>query len=126
MVMADKERLREIISNLISNSIKYSQKGTIEISHSIDQDKLITTVKDEGVGIPESEHPKIFTRFFRVEEEAAKGIPGTGLGLFIVKQLLEKMQGRIWFDSASGAGSSFHFSLPIAHTYTLKSAQWFL
>ena len=63
----------------------------------------------------------IFTRFFRVEEEASKGIPGTGLGLFIIKELLERMQGKIWFTSKLGKGSVFSFSLPLARTYSLKT-----
>lgn len=120
-VMADKERLREIISNLISNSIKYSDQGVIQINHEINQDKLVTHISDQGVGISESDQKKIFTRFFRVEEEAAKGIPGTGLGLFIVKQLIEKMNGSISFKSVLDQGSTFSFSLPLAHTYALKS-----
>ncbi len=122
-VMAEKERLREIISNLLSNAIKYSEKGTIEVSHTIEDNQFITHVKDEGVGIPEKDQKMIFTRFFRVEEEAAKGIPGTGLGLFIIKELLEKMEGKIWFDSKPGVGSTFSFSLPLARDYTLKTNQ---
>ncbi len=120
-VMADRERLREIINNLLSNAVKYSEKGTIQINHEIHQDQLITHIKDEGVGISTPDQKKIFTRFFRVQEEAAKGIPGTGLGLFICKQLIEKMGGRIWFTSTPHQGSTFSFSLPITHTYTLKS-----
>lgn len=117
MVMAEKERLREIVSNLVSNAIKYSQKGTIEISHQIENDTFITHVKDEGVGISEKDQKMIFTRFFRVEEEAAKGIPGTGLGLFIIKEILKRMNGKIWFTSKLGVGSNFSFSLPLAHAY---------
>ena len=120
-VMADKERLREIINNLLSNAIKYStQAGKVEITHEIMQDKLITHIKDNGVGIPKKDQDKIFSRFFRVEQEAAKGIPGTGLGLFIVKQLIEKMGGRIWFESVLAQGSTFSFSLPLTKTYSLK------
>jgi signal transduction histidine kinase len=121
MVMADKERLVEIFNNLVSNAIKYSERGTIDISHEIVQDKLVTHVKDEGVGISAKDQKKIFTRFFRVEEEAAKGIPGTGLGLFLVKQLIEKMGGHISFTSEPGKGSNFSLSLPLARTYSLKS-----
>jgi signal transduction histidine kinase len=120
-VMADKERLREIMSNLISNAIKYSETGIIDISHEIIQDQLVTHVKDQGVGISEHDQKQLFTRFFRVEEEAAKGIPGSGLGLFIVKQLIEKMGGKIWFQSKLGEGSTFSISLPLARTYALKS-----
>jgi signal transduction histidine kinase len=120
-VMADKERLREIINNLLSNAIKYSEKGTIEVSHEIVQDHLVTHIKDQGVGISNHDQKQLFTRFFRVEEEAAKGIPGSGLGLFIVKQLIEKMSGKIWFQSNLGEGSTFSISLPLARTYALKT-----
>jgi len=120
-VIAEKERLREIISNLLSNAIKYSDKGTIEVTHDIVDDTLVTHVKDQGVGIAEKDQKMIFTRFFRVEEEAARGIPGTGLGLFIIKELLEKMQGKISFTSELGKGSDFSFILPLARTYTLKT-----
>lgn len=118
-VMADRERLLEIINNLVSNAIKYSTTGEIEISHEIVHDQLVTHVKDQGVGISKDDQKRLFTRFFRVEEEAAKGIPGTGLGLFIVKQLLEKMEGRIWYKSQVDKGSTFSFSLPLARTYAL-------
>lgn len=120
-VIAEKERLREIISNLLSNAIKYSDSGTIEVTHEIKDDTLVTSVKDQGVGISDKDQKMIFTRFFRVEEEAAKGIPGTGLGLFIIKELIERMQGKIWFTSKIGTGSNFSFSLPLARTYSLRT-----
>ena len=115
-VMADKDRLREIMSNLLGNAIKYSDRGMITISHEIIQDKLVTHIQDEGVGIAKTDQAKIFTRFFRVEEEAARGIPGSGLGLFIVKKMLEKMAGTIWFTSVQGAGSTFSFAIPLAQS----------
>ena len=120
-VMAERERLREIVSNLLSNAIKYSDKGTVEVSYEVKDETLITHVKDQGVGISPKDQKMIFTRFFRVEEEAAKGIPGTGLGLFIIKELLERMQGEIWFESEIGKGSTFSFSLPLARTPTFQN-----
>jgi signal transduction histidine kinase len=114
MVNADEQRLKEIINNLVSNAIKYSDKGTITISYDHKGNDIITKVTDCGAGIADKDKDKIFTRFFRVEEEAAKGIPGTGLGLFIVKQLIEKMGGKIWFESQYGVGTTFFFSLPKA------------
>lgn len=113
-VMADEQRLKEILNNLISNAIKYSDHGTITIKHDLQPDLVITHVTDQGVGISAADQTKLFTRFYRVEEEAAKGIPGTGLGLFIVKQLVEKMGGKIWVNSEKGVGSTFSFSLPTA------------
>lgn len=113
-VKADENRITEILNNLISNAIKYSVQGTITITHEKKDNKIVTHVTDQGVGIAKKDQEKLFTRFFRVEEEAAKGIPGTGLGLFIVKQLIEKMGGKIWFESEIGKGSTFSFSLPKA------------
>lgn len=111
-VKADPDKLREIFNNLVSNAIKYSENGSISVHHIIEQGMVVTHVKDQGFGIAEKDQKKLFTRFYRVEEQVAKGIPGTGLGLFIVKQLIEKMGGRIWFTSKQGVGTTFSFSLP--------------
>ncbi len=112
LVRADPDKLREIFNNLVSNAIKYSEKGTISLYHLIEQGMVVTHVKDQGFGIADKDQKKLFSRFYRVEEQVAKGIPGTGLGLFIVKQLIEKMGGRIWFTSKPGSGTTFSFSLP--------------
>ncbi len=111
-VIADPHKVREVLNNLISNAIKYTNSGSITISHNSSSHKITTQVKDTGVGISQANQAKLFNRFYRVEKEAAKGIPGTGLGLYISKQLVEKMGGEIWLDSAPGKGSSFYFSLP--------------
>lgn len=111
-VLSDPEKLQEILNNLVSNAIKYSDKGTITISHKLEKDSLITNVADQGLGISKENQDKIFTRFFRAQE--VEGTPGTGLGLFIVKQLVEKMGGKIWFKSELGKGTTFSFSLPLA------------
>lgn len=112
-VMADESRLKEILNNLVSNAIKYSNQGTITISHNIDGSSVATHVADQGVGISAADQEKLFTRFFRSEEKAVRDVPGTGLGLFIVKQIVEKMNGKIWFVSKVGEGSTFSFALPL-------------
>ncbi len=142
-VTADPNRLLEIVNNLISNAIKYSKSGTITITHElpatshtlqatslprsealrgyVPQAMVVTHISDQGIGISPEHQSKIFTQFFRAEEEAAKGIPGTGLGLFIVKQLVEKMGGQIWFTSELNQGSVFSFSLPKATSDVAKA-----
>jgi len=110
-VMADPDRIKEIINNLVSNAIKYSQSGTITISHESNGKELTTHVTDQGYGISDKNQSKVFSRFFRAEETASQ--PGTGLGLFIVKQIVEKMGGKIWFKSKLGEGTTFSFSLPL-------------
>lgn len=113
MIQGDANRLKEVMNNLVSNAIKYSTKGTIEITHTHDKSQIVTHVKDQGHGIDESDHKKVFSRFFRAEDVSSTA-PGTGLGLFIVKQLIEKMGGRIWFSSKLNHGSTFSYSLPKA------------
>lgn len=120
IVKADKEKVKEVLNNLLSNAIKYSEKGSITVSHVIDKDYIVTHIADQGLGISSEDQKKIFTRFFRAEEQAGK-IPGTGLGLFIVKQLIEKMGGKIWFSSKLGQGTTFSFSLPKSNKALSKS-----
>lgn len=121
-VMGDPDKLREVLNNLISNAIKYSESGTISITHASDDGKLIIHVKDQGYGISKKDQKKIFSKFFRADEVAGKA-PGTGLGLFIVKQLIEKMGGKIWFSSKLGEGTTFSLSLPLATDQDIQNHQ---
>lgn len=113
-VKADPTRLRQVLNNLISNAIKYTKKGSIEISVQIDAKKIICQVKDTGIGISEQAQKKLFEKFYRVRTPATVEITGTGLGLWITKKLLEMMGGKIWLESEEGKGSTFYFSLPVA------------
>jgi len=111
-VIGNPQKLKEVIINLIDNAIKYSKDKTkIIVNHEITKDTIITNVIDNGIGMTEEEKKHLFEKFYRIQNEETKNIPGTGLGLFIVKTLIRKMNGDIWVESKRGEGSTFSFSL---------------
>jgi PAS domain S-box-containing protein len=115
LVLADETRLHQILMNLIDNAIKYSMPETeIRVTFKITGDELVTTVADQGVGITASQFDRLFTKFGRIYNPMSVQAGGTGLGLYIVKNLVESHGGRIWVTSREGQGSRFCFSLPIA------------
>jgi PAS domain S-box-containing protein len=112
-VWGDPERLQEVLSNLVSNAIKYSPEGgTIWVGGRIDQTGVTVYVADQGIGIPAEEQARIFDRFHRVESGLHRRTEGTGLGLYLVKAIIEAHGGRVWVESAPGRGSIFMFTLP--------------
>jgi signal transduction histidine kinase len=114
-VMGNPDRLRQVIGNLISNAIKYSpQGGIVEISAEAENGSVRVEIRDEGMGIPLSQQPQIFTKFFR-GDAAASGISGTGLGLAVSRDIVESHGGRIGFTSAEGEGTTFFVELPGAN-----------
>lgn len=113
MVTLDVDRVREIFTNLIDNAIKYTEKGKVTVSHQIEGQELKTVVADSGIGISAAEREKLFQRFYRVRNDKTANISGTGLGLWIIKQYIEKMGGRISLDSIEGSGSQFSVVFPI-------------
>jgi PAS domain S-box-containing protein len=115
LVLADETRLHQILLNLVDNAIKYSNSETeVRIDFKVQADELITIVSDHGVGISGSQIERLFTKFGRIYNPMSVQAGGTGLGLYIVKNLVESHGGRIWVTSREGKGSKFHFSLPIA------------
>jgi PAS domain S-box-containing protein len=115
IVLGDRDRLIQVVSNLVNNSVKYSPDGgMVTLSSRSEGGFALISVADTGVGIPPDEIGHVFERFRRVRSGAAQSIPGTGLGLTIVKQIVEMHGGRIWVESAVGHGSAFHFTLPLA------------
>ena len=115
LALADERRLRQVFDNLISNAIKYSpQGGEITIGARQREDKLVAFVQDEGVGISEEELDAIFESFYRVDSSLRRSTQGAGLGLFLVKAIVQAMGGDIWVQSQPGRGSAFYFTLPIA------------
>lgn len=112
----DRNLLRQILSNLLSNAIKYSpQGGTVRLELNCDGSNAIFRVKDEGIGIPESDLDKLFSTFYRASN--AGGIYGTGLGLAIVKKAVELHGGAIAVSSEIGVGSTFTVTLPLSPTF---------
>jgi PAS domain S-box-containing protein len=115
IVLGDRDRLIQVVSNLVNNAIKYSPDGgNVTLSSRADSGFALVSVTDTGLGIPPDEISHVFERFRRVRSGAAQSIPGTGLGLTIVKQIVEMHGGKIWVESAVGHGSSFHFTIPLA------------
>jgi len=114
MFKGDRDRLQQVLSNLIENSIKYSLPDTkVEINASLENSILNVTVKDQGVGIPEEHWENIFGRFKQLENCPDHGGRGYGLGLAIAREIIEAAGGRIWVESVVGKGSTFHFTVPV-------------
>ena len=112
---ADRDKVRQVFSILVENALRYSpQGGKVTVGARRNDDRVEVRVVDEGMGIPAAERERIFRKFYRAESAARDGAAGTGLGLFIAKELVNAMGGRIWVDSTEGQGSSFAFELPAA------------
>ncbi|HLG73072.1 MAG TPA: ATP-binding protein [Chloroflexota bacterium] len=113
MINVDPDRLEQVLINLVDNAIKYSpREAPVSIRLTSGPDEIQFSVADRGIGIPEDQRERIFERFYRVDNSAARKAKGTGLGLFIVRAIIEAHGGRIWVDSTPGQGSTFHIALP--------------
>uniref|UniRef100_A0A7V2ZJ11 histidine kinase n=1 Tax=Ignavibacterium album TaxID=591197 RepID=A0A7V2ZJ11_9BACT len=110
-VFGDKERLRQVLINLIQNAIKYTEIGSVEISAEEEKKFVTIKVKDTGIGIPEDQLSRIFERFYRVDKARSRAVGGTGLGLSIVKHIIEAHDSKIEVRSKVGVGSEFSFKL---------------
>jgi two-component system phosphate regulon sensor histidine kinase PhoR len=110
-VSADPERLKQIIVNLLSNAIKYTLKGTVEIQIRQEKEYVLLTVADTGLGISAENLKQLFSKFYRVKNEHTANIKGTGLGLWIAKEIAQKMGGDLKAESMEGVGSHFTLSL---------------
>jgi len=112
----DPGRIEQVLINLIGNAIKYSPEGgpvDINIRQKIAESMVEISVQDKGIGIPQRQHAQIFGRFMRADNASAWGIGGTGLGLYLSRELVEQHGGHLWFESMEGTGSTFFFTLPL-------------
>lgn len=115
-IESDKELLMQIILNLVDNAVKYTVSGSVKVSAKLDGVGLLLSVSDTGIGIPEESFGKIFTRFYEVDPSLSRKDGGTGLGLSVVKEIVEVLNGKIWFESKYGEGTTFYLRLPAKYT----------
>jgi len=113
-ITADRGKIEEVISNFLSNAVKYSDKrSNIFISCKKINNNVQVSVTDEGIGINTADQEKLFQRYFRVESEKMKNIPGFGVGLYLSSEIIQRHNGKIWVESVEDKGSTFYFSLPL-------------
>jgi PAS domain S-box-containing protein len=111
-VRVDPDRLREVITNLFDNAVKYTSEGKVSIGLTGNDQVAQCYIRDTGPGIPAGDLPHLFQKFYRVDNSATRTVGGTGLGLFICRKIIELYNGRIWVESKLGEGSSFYINLP--------------
>jgi PAS domain S-box-containing protein len=113
--IGDPDKARQVLTNLIDNAIKYSPDGgKVELDVDLDDGRMRLAVRDHGLGIPTGERERVFEKFYRLDPHLRGGIGGTGLGLYISRELVRRMQGEIWVESQEGIGSTFYVELPAA------------
>ncbi|MBZ9578102.1 HAMP domain-containing histidine kinase [Patescibacteria group bacterium] len=113
-VFTDPSLLKLVVENLIDNAVRYTKgRGKVKISIERREKNLFFKIKDSGAGIPKKEQRYIFRKFFRAENILKERTRGSGLGLYVCKSIIEKLGGKIWFESKEGKGTTFYFTLPI-------------
>lgn len=121
---ADVDHLREILSNLVDNAIKYTKKGNVTIDVVGDDKQVTIEISDTGIGIPREDLPHLFQKFYRVDNSDTREIGGTGLGLYLCRQLAETMNGNIRVNSEYGKGSTFYLDLPrVSHEVAMDALE---
>jgi signal transduction histidine kinase len=113
MVEIDEQKTRQAVMNLIDNAIYYTPKGEVKVFLDMDKDNITFKVVDNGIGVPENQKSKLFGKFFRADNARQERPNGNGVGLYLVKRIIEEQSGKIIFESTQGKGSTFGFILPI-------------
>lgn len=111
-ILTDGTKLMQVLSNLISNSFKFTDQGRIDFGYEIKDDLIEFFVKDTGIGISPENQSMVFERFYQVDSTASRKYTGTGLGLSICKAYVELLGGNIWLNSQEGSGTTFFFTIP--------------
>jgi PAS domain S-box-containing protein len=111
-VFADPDKVEQVLTNVLENAVKYTDRGVVEVTGAADGDHVLVSVADQGEGIPEEQRQSVFGKFFRRLGDRRDNPTGTGLGLYISKGLVEAHGGRMWVDEAPGGGAQFTFTLP--------------
>ncbi len=122
LITCDRDKLIQVLINLLSNAGKFTDKGSVTVSASQLDDEIVVSVKDTGMGISEEDRHKVFEKFKQVGDTLTDKPKGTGLGLPICKEIIEYHGGRIWLESTMGKGSTFSFSIPVEGTAESSSA----
>lgn len=114
-VTTDPVKIKEIFNNLVGNAIKFTEKGSVKVQVGLLKKEMLINVIDTGIGITRKDQQGIFNKFYRAENWQTRKTSGTGLGLYIAKNLVERLGGRIWVESTPGRGSTFSFTLPLEY-----------
>ena len=117
LILTDVIKIRQIISNLLNNAVKFTDKGHIGFGYTLEENELNFFIEDTGIGIPSDSHDKIFERFLKVGSDNERLYEGVGLGLAICKGNIDLLDGKIWMDSKPGKGSKFLFTIPYKPVY---------
>lgn len=124
IVNADLKFLRVIFQNLLSNAVKYTpEKGSVTLSIKEEKNDILIKIQDTGYGIPQNQQSKIFTKLFRADNAREKDTDGNGLGLYIVKSIIEQAGGKIWFESKENKGTTFYVTIPLSGMKKKKGAE---
>jgi len=114
VIFSDSNRIRQILYNLLSNALKFTEEGTIKFGYYVEQPNIVFFVKDTGIGLSELDKKFVFERFRQVDDKSTRKYGGAGIGLSICKGIVENLDGKIWVDSEKDKGSTFYFTIPFA------------
>lgn len=124
LVQADDHKFQQVLNNLVGNALKFTEKGSITVSAKVDGELLKTYVSDTGMGITHEDQPKLFAKFAQISSQQLGKPAGTGLGLYISKEIIEHMGGTMWIEQSElGKGSTFAFSVPLTSTNTARKVK---